>query len=192
MQNLCVKNIVVSVFLAVGVFISACSPTGIDTTFIKEDAEKIDARVDLSLNQLYSQHPNVEELGKKAAGILVIPLVTEAGFGWGGSFGRGALRVNGVSEDYYSTASAGFGFQIGAQQYGHVLFFMTRKSLDDFKNSQGWAVSGDVEYTLNDRAENVRAETTTAMAPVIAVIFGQEGLKIGISLEGQKYTRIIP
>ena len=192
MQNLCVKNIVVSVFLAVGVFISACSPTGIDTTFIKEDAEKIDARVDLSLNQLYSQHPNVEELGKKAAGILVIPLVTEAGFRWGGSFGRGALRVNGVSEDYYSTASAGFGFQIGAQQYGHVLFFMTRKSLDDFKNSQGWAVSGDVEYTLNDRAENVRAETTTAMAPVIAVIFGQEGLKIGISLEGQKYTRIIP
>lgn len=192
MQNLCVKNIVVSVCLAVGLFISACSPTGIDTTFIKEDAEKIDARVDLSLNQLYSQYPNVEELGKKAAGILVIPLVTEAGFGWGGSFGRGALRVNGVSEDYYSTASAGFGFQIGAQQYGHVLFFMTRKSLDDFKNSQGWAVSGDVEYTLNDRAENVRAETTTAMAPVIAVIFGQEGLKIGISLEGQKYTRIIP
>ncbi|MAI58168.1 MAG: twin-arginine translocation pathway signal [Rhodobacteraceae bacterium] len=192
MQNLCVKNIVVSVCLVVGLFISACSPTGIDTTFIKEDAEKIDARVDLSLNQLYSQYPNVEELGKKAAGILVIPLVTEAGFGWGGSFGRGALRVNGVSEDYYSTASAGFGFQIGAQQYGHVLFFMTRKSLDDFKNSQGWAVSGDVEYTLNDRAENVRAETTTAMAPVIAVIFGQEGLKIGISLEGQKYTRIIP
>ena len=192
MRNRCVKIIVTSVYLASGLLLSACFQSGITTEFIKEDAEKIDARVDLSLKQLYYQHPNIEELGNKAAGILVIPLVTEAGFGWGGSYGRGALRVNGVSEDYYSTASAGYGFQIGAQQFGHVLFFMTRKSLDDFKNSQGWAVSGDVEYTLKDRAESVRAETTTAMAPVIAVIFGQAGLKIGISLEGQKYTRIIP
>ena len=69
---------------------------------------------------------------------------------------------------------------------------MTRKSLNDFKNSQGWALTGDVEYTFQGRSENVRAETTTAVSPVIAVVFGQAGVKFGMSLEGQKYTRIIP
>ncbi|MFZ8882735.1 MAG: twin-arginine translocation pathway signal, partial [Paracoccaceae bacterium] len=30
------------------------------------------------------------------------------------------------------------------------------------------------------------------LAPIIAVIFGQSGMKVGVSLEGQKYSRIIP
>ncbi|MEC8197220.1 MAG: twin-arginine translocation pathway signal, partial [Pseudomonadota bacterium] len=34
--------------------------------------------------------------------------------------------------------------------------------------------------------------TTNLLAPVIAVIFGQAGLKIGATLEGIKYSRIIP
>ena len=40
--------------------------------------------------------------------------------------------------------------------------------------------------------ETLRAETTTSLSPVIAVVFGQSGLRIGATLEGTKYTRIIP
>ena len=192
MKTVSLQTILVSMALAMSLALSGCGSGGVNTDFINEDAEKIDARVDVALGQLYTQYPNIEELGQKAVGILIMPLVTEAGLFWGGSYGRGALRVNGVSEDYYSTASAGYGLQIGAQQYGHALFFMTRQALNDFKNSQGWALSGDVEYTWQGQAENVRAETTTALAPIIAVIFGQSGMKVGVSLEGQKYTRIIP
>ena len=43
-------------------------------------------------------------------------LLTEAGFGIGGAYGRGALRINDVTVDYYSAAKATIGFQIGAQQ----------------------------------------------------------------------------
>ena len=192
MKTLFLKTILVSMSIALCLALSGCGGGGVDTDFINEDAEKIDARVDVALNQLYTQYPNVEELGQKAAGILIMPLVTGAGLFWGGSYGRGALRVNGVSEDYYSTASAGYGLQIGAQQYGHALFFITRQALNDFKNSQGWALSGNVEYAWQGHGESLRAETTTALAPIIAVIFGQSGMKVGVSLEGQKYTRIIP
>ena len=45
------------------------------------------------------------ELRDKASGILVMPLVTKAGLGFGGAYGRGALRVNDVSVDYYSATS---------------------------------------------------------------------------------------
>ena len=176
-------------------FLAACAPKipkMMNTNFLKEDAQSIDARVDAALSELYSENPNTKELSSKAAGVLVIPLVTEAGLFYGGSYGLGALRVNGTTEDYYSVASAGYGLQIGAQQYGHALFFMTRKSIEDFKNSPGWALTGDVDFTSYDQAENIRAETTTALAPIIAVMFGQSGLKVGVSLEGSKYTRIIP
>ena len=195
MSTLPFKRSFTALCLISSMVLASCAtkmPTMINTDFLKEDAEKIDARVDMALNELYSENPNIKELSNKAAGVLVIPLVTEAGLFYGGSYGRGALRVNGATEDFYSVASAGYGLQIGAQQYGHALFFMTRKSIEDFKSSQGWALSGDVDFTSYDQAENIRAETTTALAPIIAVSFGQSGLKVGVSLEGSKYTRIVP
>jgi hypothetical protein len=38
----------------------------------------------------------------------------------------------------------------------------------------------------------VNADTTTSRAPILAAVFGQEGLLVGATLEGSKYTRIIP
>ena len=121
-----------------------------------------------------------------------MPLVTKAGFGIGGSYGRGALRVGGSTVDYYSTTQASFGLQIGAQQYAHALFFMTQEALQGFRSSPGWAVGADVEYVFKDQGENISAETTTTLAPVVAVVFGQAGLIAGATVEGTKYTRIIP
>ena len=121
-----------------------------------------------------------------------MPLVTVAGFGFGGSYGRGALRVGGVTTDYYSAASGSFGFQIGAQQYAHALFFMTEAALADFRASSGFSVGGELEYALTSRGSALAADTTTVTAPVIGIIFGQAGLIAGATLEGTKYTRIFP
>lgn len=152
----------------------------------------IDARVDQTLNFLYSKYPQTTDLRDKSVGMLVMPLVTKAGFGLGGSYGRGALRVNNATVDYYSAAAGTIGLQIGAQQYSHVLFFMTTEALENFRRSPGWSAGADVEYTLNQNGENLSADTTTAMLPIIAVIFGQAGLIAGATLKGTKYTRIIP
>lgn len=155
-------------------------------------AATIDARTDSTLNFMYDTYPGTRDLAGKAAGMLVMPVVTEIGLGLGGSFGRGALRVGDTTVDYYSSASGSAGLQIGAQQYSHVLFFMTQDALLDFRRGQGWAVGADVTYAINDQGEMLQAETTTALAPVIAVVFAQAGLRVGATLEGTKYTRIIP
>ncbi|MHA6261982.1 lipid-binding SYLF domain-containing protein [Arenibacterium sp. CAU 1754] len=152
----------------------------------------IDARVDATLNEMYSVYPNTIGLAEKASGMLVMPLVTEAGFWVGGAYGRGALRVNGVTVDYYSTTKASAGLQIGAQQYAHVLFFMTDAALADFRRSSGWAAGADLEYVISDRGDSVAADSTTLRSPVLAAVFGRAGLRIGATLEGTKYTRIIP
>ncbi|MEM9854400.1 MAG: twin-arginine translocation pathway signal, partial [Pseudomonadota bacterium] len=112
---------------------------------------KIDARVDQTLNFMFSRYPGTVTLADKSSGLLVMPVVTEAGFGLGGSFGRGALRVDDITVDYYSAASASVGPQIGAQQFAHVLFFMTENALLDFRRSPGWAAGADIEYAIQDR-----------------------------------------
>ncbi len=169
-----------------GVFLAGCA-NGIGS----RGGESIDARVDATLDYLYTNYPGTRDLADKAVGMLVMPLVTEAGLGFGGSYGRGALRVGGVTVDYYSQAQASFGFQIGAQQYAHVLFFMTNEALQEFRTSPGWVAGADIKYAISTQGDRFSANTVTATTPVVAVVFGQAGLILGATLEGTKYTRII-
>lgn len=152
----------------------------------------IDARVDKTLDEMYRQYPGTNTLRDKSVGMLVMPLVTEVGLGWGGGYGRGALRIDNLSVDYYLTTSVSTGLQIGASQYAHVLFFMTEAALENFRRSPGWAAGANVEVAYPEGGETIAAETTTALAPVIAVIFGQAGLRAGATIEAVKYTRFVP
>ncbi|WP_306044170.1 YSC84-related protein [Nioella sp. MMSF_3534] len=155
-------------------------------------ASRIDARVDSAIDFMYANIPGTRNLMSDAEGVLIIPLITEAGFGIGGGYGRGALRINGATVDYFSSASATFGLQIGAQQYAHALFFMTEEALRDFRYSSGWAVGGDVRYAVSTQGGNIGTDTNALLSPVVAIVFGQAGLIAGATLEGQRYTRIIP
>ncbi|OED47779.1 YSC84-related protein [Leisingera sp. S232] len=171
-----------------GAGVTAACGNGVGTS----NAATIDARVDATLNQMYSQYPNTRTLAEKSTGMLVMPLVTEAGFVFGGAYGRGALLINGVTVDYYATYKGNAGLQIGAQQYAHVLFFMTQDALAGFRRSSGWAAGADVEYVIKDEGNALSADTNTLTSPILAVVFAQAGLRVGATLEGTKYTRIIP
>ena len=69
---------------------------------------------------------------------------------------------------------------------------MTQDALAGFRASPGWVAGADVEYAALAQGEVLRADTTTSLAPVIAVVFAQSGLRLGATIEGTKYTRIIP
>jgi lipid-binding SYLF domain-containing protein len=155
-------------------------------------AARIDQRVDATRDFLASRYPGTVELMRNAAGVLYMPLITEAGLWVGGAYGRGALRIGDVTVDYYSATRASIGFQIGAQQYAHALFFMTEDALADFRASPGWVVGADAVYAVSDQGGNLSTGTLTALSPVIALVFGQAGLIVGARLDGTKYTRIIP
>ena len=174
--------------LAGAVLVGAC-----DNSIDSSGGAAIDARVDETLNYLFTNYPGTQELRDNSAGILVMPLVTKAGFMTvGGSYGRGALRIGGTTVDFYSATQAQVGPQLGAQQYAHVLFFMTEEALTMFRTSPGWSAGADLVYVARDQGGNLSASTMTQLAPVVAVVFGQAGLMVGATLEGTKYTRIIP
>ena len=153
---------------------------------------RIDARAAATRNFMYSKYPATRDLAEKANGMLIMPVVTQGGFFVGGGYGQGALQIDEITVDYYSATKGSFGLQFGAQQYAHVLFFMTDEALQRFRRGSGWVAGADIQYAFNDEGAGLRADTTTTTAPVIAVIFGQAGLLVGASIEGMKYNRIIP
>jgi lipid-binding SYLF domain-containing protein len=156
-------------------------------------ATQIDARVAESERFLVSRFPGTQGLIDRAAGVLWVPLMTEAALGLGGgAFGRGALKIKGATVDYYSAVQAQFGLQIGAQQYSHALFFMTDAALADFRSARGWALGADAKFASPEGGASFGADSTTTLDPVQALVFGQAGLIAGAAIEGIKYTRIIP
>lgn len=156
------------------------------------NAERIDARVDAARDYLRQNYPGLAELFRNSHGILYMPLVSEAGFFFGGAYGQGALRINDATVDYYSATRASVGLQIGAQQYAHALFFMTAQALADFRASEGWAASADIRYATPETGASAGVQTTTILSPVIGVVYGQAGLIAGATVAGVRYQRIIP
>jgi len=172
--------------VAAGTSVAACG-NGIGSS----RGSRIDYRVDLALQQMYQEIPGTRDLADRAAGMLVMPTVTKAGFGFGGAYGEGALMIGNAPVDYYSVAQGSYGFQLGVQQYAHTIFFMNDKALQDFRASTGWQVGADAEYVIKDKGDNVSIDTTKLRSPVVAVIYGRAGLIVGATLVGTKYSRVV-
>lgn len=154
-------------------------------------SEVIDRRVASTLDYMFANFPDTRNLADTASGMLVMPLVAEAGFFVGGGYGEGALLIDGVTVDYYSATEASIGLQIGAQQYAHVLFFMTPDALRQFRTSPGWVAGANVSYVGGETGGSINADSVQSTSSVVALIFGQQGLAIGAALDGTKYTRIV-
>jgi lipid-binding SYLF domain-containing protein len=180
------KSAFFALFLVVGLSLAVAAPRPVAAA----SAVEIDAEVDAALVRFYQEVPAAKELAKKAKGILIFPSVIKAGFGIGGEYGEGALRVGGKTVGYYNTAAASIGLQIGAQSRAEVLMFMTDEALERFRSSDGWEVGVDGSVALVTIGVAGEIDTNTINDPVIGFIFGEQGLMANLSLEGAKITRM--
>jgi lipid-binding SYLF domain-containing protein len=155
-------------------------------------AAEIDARVDIALEGLLAESVTAQALAERALAVLVFPQIVKGGFGIGGQYGEGALRQNDATVGYYSIASASFGLQVGAQAYAEALFFMTPESLDYLRRSKGFEIGADANVALVNQGVAVDATSTTIAQPIVAFVFGQQGLMAGATIEGSKISRINP
>ena len=160
-----------------------------------EEAEVIEARVGLALEELYRTAPGSQDLVAQAKGVLVMPKVVKGGFIVGGSYGEGALKLpasgGGLETvDYYSVAAASVGLQAGVQESSHALIFLTDRALAGFRQRDGWELGVDAEVTAIDAGTNVGLSSTEYRRPIVAIVFGEGGLLVGASLEGAKYSLI--
>lgn len=170
--------------------LSGCSTTPMTGAGTTDKRQEIDAAATSALGRLSTTIPGSRELLGKARGVLVFPSVLAAGLGIGGEYGEGVLRVGGKSVDYYSTASASFGLQIGAQSKAVIFLFMTQDALDKFRNSQGWTAGVDASVAVIKAGANGDIDLNTATQPVNVFVMTNKGLMANLTVEGTKITKL--
>ena len=153
-------------------------------------AAEIDAKVDIALDTLLGESETARVLSDKALAVLVFPDIVKGGFGIGGQFGEGALRKDGVTVGYNNIAAASIGLQIGAQTYSQAMFIMTEEALAFLDKSAGFEIGADANVALANEGLGYDVTTSTIQDPIIAFVFGQQGLMAGLTLEGSKITKI--
>ena len=166
------------------------------TTLIMPDyahaasAKEIDIKVNATLKQFAKEVKGGAEFLKQANGVLVFPSVIKVGIGIGGEYGEGALRISGKTVDYYSTAAASIGFQLGAQSKSVVLVFMKNKVLQDFRNSSGWKAGVDGSVALIEWGAGEDINSIDIKDPIVGFVFSNKGLMYNLTIEGSKGTKL--
>ncbi|GAG21010.1 unnamed protein product, partial [marine sediment metagenome] len=123
-------------------------------------------------------------------GVLVFPKVFKAGFGIGGEYGEGALRIKDKTVDYYNTTAASIGFQLGGQKKTIIIAFMQEDALKKFREASGWKVGVDASVAVIAIGAGGAIDTASINEPIIAFVLDQKGLMYNLTLEGSKITKM--
>ena len=159
-------------------------------TAVAKSAAEIDIEVTETVNRFMREVSGGEKFLQRASGVLVFPSVIKAGFGIGGEYGEGAMRVDNKTVDYYNTASASIGFQIGAQAKSIVIVFMTDEALNNFRKSDGWEAGVDGSVAVVEWGVGKDINTIDIKDPVVGFVFNNKGLMYNLTLEGSKFTKL--
>ncbi len=177
---------VVALIAALIMFLTAAGPE----VLFADSSKVIDAKVDEALSRFHKEVKGAAEFLQSAKGILVFAGVIKAGIGIGGEYGEGALRINGKTVDYYSIASASFGFQFGAQKKDVILVFMAEEALNKFRESSGWRAGIDGSVAFIDIGAGKSIDSMNVKDPIVGFVVGQKGLMYNLTLEGSKISKL--
>lgn len=153
-------------------------------------AQEIDVSVNVAMEKFQKDVSGSAQFLASAKGILVFPRVLKAGFGFGGEYGEGALRIKGKTVDYYNTIAASFGLQIGAQAKTVVLVFLEEEALKKFQAREGWKVGVDGSVAVFVVGAGTSLDTTKFNNPIVGFVLDQKGLMYNLTLEGSKFTKL--
>lgn len=187
MLTISLRRSLLTLAFATAVAISAgiYSPANAATT-----KEELNSDANQALAALIKNNPNAADLARKAKAVLIFPNIVKAGFVFGGAYGEGVLKQDSKTDGYYNSITASFGWQVGAQSYGYVVFLMTDKAVHYVHETHGWEIGvGPTVVVVNEGvAKNLSSSTLKDDA--YAFIFDQQGLMASLSLEGTKISRI--
>jgi len=151
----------------------------------------IDAKVDVALKK-FEKEKGATDFLSKAYAVLVFPSVVKGGFGIGGEYGEGAVRVDGNTTAYYNITSASFGFQFGLQKTSYLFAFKNKEILDNFMKSNGWEAGVDGSVTVAKWGAGKDISSISFEKPIYAFVFGAKGFMYNLTFEGTKFSKIIP
>ncbi len=180
-----------SLLTVFALFVGAILHHSIEPAHAASETE-IDIKVDATLKLFQTEVLGGEEFLKRAKGVMVFPDIVKAGLFVGGEYGEGALRIDGKTAAFYSTAAASIGFQLGVQQKAVMLVFLEEPALKSFRASDGWEVGVDGSVAVVEWGKGVDINSHDFNDPIVGFVFNNKGLMYNLTLEGSKITKIDP
>lgn len=146
----------------------------------------------LVVKEAMGMHSRIpQSLLEKAYCVIVIPSVLKGAFGFGGSYGRGAMTCR-SGEDFKGPWTAptmmalegvSFGFQAGGQATDFVLLVMNERGARSILGGKV-KIGGDVAASAGPVGRDAQANLDVYLRTSILTYSRSRGLFAGVSLEG--------
>ncbi|MDB5008678.1 MAG: hypothetical protein JWP45_3071 [Mucilaginibacter sp.] len=160
----------------------------ISATDTSRETERIHKAVNVlkEFSKMKDQIPH--ELLEQYQGIVIMPRLVNAGFGFGAKRGRGVAMVkleNGKWGDpvFVTLTGGSFGFQLGVQSVDLVLIFKNKGVLTKVKNGD-FTIGGDVSAAAGPVGRSTTASTDYKLQAEVYSYSRSRGLFAGISVNG--------
>jgi SH3 domain-containing YSC84-like protein 1 len=132
-----------------------------------------------------------QDLLDRAECVVVVPSVKKLAFGFGGSYGRGAMVCRkGANFDgpwgapaMYALEGGSFGFQLGGQAADFVFLIMNQRGASSLLHSKV-KLGADASVAAGPKGRAASAATDALMRAEILSYSRNRGLFAGVSLEG--------
>jgi len=119
----------------------------------------------------------------EAFGYAVFPNVGKGGLVIGGAHGNGLVFEKGKRIGKASLVQATIGFQMGGQEFSEIIFFRTKKVLDEFKAGK-FALAAEVSAVAAAEGAAAKAKYNLDIA---VFVMPKGGLMFEASVGGQKF-----
>ena len=165
---------------------STAASASIDT------AQEIDNDADKALMEFYKEVHGGKRFLDNAKAYVIFPKVRESVFFIGGLYGEGALRINGVTDSYYSIASVSAGFTMGAQEFSLIIAITSDDALKKFMRDDDWESEVDVNIAMFDYNAEEEADDVDFGSNMVGFVFDSKGMMGNFTFEGTRFERITP
>jgi lipid-binding SYLF domain-containing protein len=143
-----------------------------------------------ALKTLSDSNATARNVAEQAKAVLIFPNIVKAGLVFGGAYGEGILLKGEEVQNYYNSFTGSWGLQAGAQSYGYAVFLMTDKAVEYVEKTNGWEIGVGPTVVIVDEGVAKNLSTSTLKDDAYAFIFSQQGLMLGVSIEGTKISKV--
>ncbi|WP_268808165.1 YSC84-related protein, partial [Caballeronia terrestris] len=90
---------------------------------------------------------------------------------------------------YYNARTATIGARLGYETESVILVFLTKESLDRFRESKSWTVGVDRSVALFKVGKSGQFDTNTARHAIMGFVDTKEALMFDLSLVGTYFSK---
>lgn len=157
---------------------------GMSLTAQTKKQQKVIHDAQQAKEKLVTTDSGLKDFFAEAAGYVIFPNVGKGGFIVGGSFGNGVVYENGKMIGMAKLKKIDVGLQAGGQAVTEVVFFKTKKDVENFKEGK-FQFSAEASAVAVKSGKAVNAKYKKGVA-VFAL--PKAGLMADASVGGQKFS----